>query len=369
MAKKLVVTRDLGDGYRLPAPLPSLKTSDPLLREVARYLRLGGGPAEIGLALSSPSPAVRALVVRYLSLPEALDLGAAPWDQRAYDAMTPAEKRARTKVHRAAERAQRERAWGLFHAVTALSDTDEGRSLARGRFLEADARARFEIARALLGQRERLSREDFAVIATLLDAEPSVDGPTSYPFGAVGAVEMSPDDAWERLHPRLALDAMTEPRRREQALAILQALYGSKSIDPRWADTLRPLLQDPALGAGALWPLGRFALDASWVEPLLGFVHLTPGAVNVWDRRAIAMIARVADARCAPYLMQALAQHAAAAPEILDGLARCVSDEVRAAVRAWLEPRALEDPPPAWLPLAQARAILDEGAGRGGATG
>lgn len=368
MAKKLTVKADLGDGYRLPAPLPTLKTSDPLQAKVGRYLRLGGGPAEVAQALSSPSPAVRALLVRYLSLPEALDLGAAPWDQRAYDAMTPVEKRARTKVHRAAERAQRERAWGLFHAVTALSDTREGRALARARFFEAESRARFEIARALLGQRERLSREDLAVIATLLDAEPSVDGQNGYVFGAVGAVEMSPDDAWERLHPRLALDAMTDPRRRDQALAILQALYATTSLDPRWAGTLRPLLRDPVMGAGALWPLGRCSLDASWVEPLLGFVHLTPGVVNVWDRRAIALIARVADARCAPYLMQALAQHAAAAPEILDGLARCANDEVRAAVRAWLEPRELEDPPPAWLPLAQARAILDEGASRGGAT-
>lgn len=361
MAKKRAVTLDLGDGYRLPAPLPSLGVTDPLLVELEKYLHLGGGPAEITLALAAPAPAVRALLTRYLARPEALDLGVAPWDQRAYDAMTPVEKRARSKVHRAAARAQQERAWGLFHAVTALSDTDEGRALARARFHEAGARARFEIARALLGRRERLSREDFAVIATLLDADPAPDGQPGYAFGAVGAVEMSPDDAWERLHPRLGTDALNDERGRQQALAVLHALHEAKTVDPRWGDALRPLLQDPVLGAGALWPLGRLALDASWVDALLGFVHLNPAVVNVWDRRAIAMIARVADARCAPFLMHALAQHSAAAPEILAGLSRCVNDEVRAAVRAWLEPRLREDPLPAWIPLAQARAILEGG--------
>jgi len=359
MAKKRVVTLDLGNGYRLPAPLPSLGATDPRLVEVERYLHLGGGPAEITQALASPAPAVRALLTRYLSLPEALDLGVAPWDQRAYDAMTPAEKRARSKVHRAAARAQQERAWGLFHAVTALIDTDEGRALARARFHEAGARARFEIGRALIARRERLSRDDFAVIATLLDAEPAPDGLPAFTFGAVGAVEMSPNDAWQRLHPRLAPDAVREERGAKQAIAILHALNEAKTVDPRWADTFRRLLRDPVLGAGALWPLGRLALDASWVEPLLGFVHLNPAVVNVWDRRAIAMIARVADARCAPYLLHALAQHSAAAPEVLDGLSRCVNDEVRAAVRAWLEPRMREEPRPAWIPWAQAQAIVD----------
>ncbi len=90
-------------------------------------------------------------------------------------------------------------------------------------------------------------------------------------------------------------------------------------------------------------------------------MHLNPAVINVWDRRAIAMIARVADARCAPFLMHALAQHTAAAPEIMDGLSRCVNDEVRAAVHAWLELRLREVPLPAWVPLAQARAILDGG--------
>lgn len=363
MAKKRVVTLDLGDGYHLPAPLPSLGATDPLLAAVEEYLRLGGGPAEITLALASPAPAVRALLTRYLSLPEALDLGAAPWDQRAYDAMSPAEKRARSKVHRAAARAQQERAWGLFHAVTALSDTDEGRALARARFHEAGARARFEIARALLGRRALLSREDFAAIATLLDAEPAPDGLPAFSFGAVGEVERSPDDAWERLHPRLAPDAVREERGRQRALAILHALNEAKTVDPRWADAFRRLLRDPVLGAGALWPMGRLELDATWVDALLGFVHLDPAVVNVWDRRAIAMIARVADARCAPYLLHALAQHSAAAPEVIAGLSRCVNDEVRAAVRAWLEPRLREEPRPAWIPWAQAQAIVDGASG------
>ncbi|MFO0626178.1 MAG: hypothetical protein U0325_11230 [Polyangiales bacterium] len=184
MAKKTTASLDLGDGYRLPAPLPSIADGDPWLARVERFLHDGGGEVDVTRALREPDAALRAFLRRYLALPAATDLGAAPWDQHAYDALTPAEKRARSKKHRAAAKAKSERGWGLFFAVEALLDDRDGRALALARFAVAPPDARFEIARAFWTARDRVTADECATFAALLDAPATPEAIQALRYGA-----------------------------------------------------------------------------------------------------------------------------------------------------------------------------------------
>ncbi|MEZ4391774.1 MAG: hypothetical protein R3A48_11810 [Polyangiales bacterium] len=348
-------------GHRLPAPLPKLKVVDPFCARVQTYLRKGGGDAEVRRALEDPSPEVRALLLRYLAMPESADVGAAPWDPLTHDALDPALRRLYKKSLRAVERARGPRVWGLFYAVRALAPFADGRALALARFREGSDDARLHIARAWVEAPAHLTERELDALATMLDGPATPETLPSLKTGAWAAYRREPSVAFERLSPRLAPAAIDSAEGAQRAIAVLVTLRGETSLDPRWGEVIRPLLRHRALGGFAVWALDPSPLDRSWVDDLLAYLHLEPGFVNVWDLQALTLLTRVPDPRASAVFREALATNSSAQQLVLTFFEAVPDEGLRADLAAWAERHAREGAPPDWPPLARARALLAQG--------
>ncbi len=345
-------------GHRLPAPLPKLKVTDPFCARVQTFLRKGGGDADVQRALEDPSPAVHALLLRYLAIPESADVGAAPWDQRTFDALDPALRRLYRKTLRAVERVRGPRVWGLFYAVRALAPSADGRALALARFREATADAQHHIARALTDVPAHLTDRELDALSTLLDGPATPDALPSLKTGAWAAYRRDPGTAFARLSPRLAPAATDHAEGSQRAIAVLVTVRGETSLDPRWGAVIRPLLRHPVLGSFAVWALDHVVLDPSWVDDLLAYLHLDPRLVNVWDQQALTLLTRTPDPRATPVFREALAKNSVALPQVLTFFEAVVDDDLRADLTAWAERQTREGAPSDWPPLARARDLL-----------
>lgn len=348
-------------GHRLPSPLPLLSVDDPFVARVQAYLRAGGGDAEVEQALRSPSPEVRAFLLRFLAMPESADIGVAPWSQSLYDTLAPAERRAYSRAHRVVETARSPRVWGLYFAVRALAACPEGRALARAHFLAADTGTREQIARALFDAREHLGNEDLEVLATLLDGEATPEAMRALGYGAWAAYHLDPSSAFERLSPRLDAAATDHSAGVQRALALLITLGREAGVDPRWAAAIRPLLRDRVLGAQSVWTLEVLPLDASWAEDLLAYLHLDPRMVNVFDVQAMKLLARLGEVRAVGVFVEALAKNSTAREVVLDAYERLPDPRLDEALRAWVSRHEREGVPEDWPPLVRARALLARG--------
>ncbi|MEZ4407756.1 MAG: hypothetical protein R3A52_14980 [Polyangiales bacterium] len=358
MAKRSAPKIDPRWGHRLPSPLPTLDTDDPFLQRVQKWLRDGGGDVEVDRAILDPSPALRAFMLRYLALPESADLGDAPWNQSTYDALDAATKRALRRTHNAVEAAVRARAWGLYYASRTLLPWPEGRAAALERFRDGSPAARFEVARACFDAPEHLTLTEYDALATLLDGDATPDALRAIAYGARAVYARDPDAAFERLAPMLPLHAAREEPARSRAIGVLLALRTVNPLPARWGDALRPLLGDLVLGGHAVWALDGFTLDESWVEPLLSYLHLTPGFVNVWDRQALTLLSRVADARTTEVFVHALAANSTACDVVLTAFERHFDDRAREALSAWYEARTRAGALASWAPYARAQRLL-----------
>lgn len=342
----------------MPAPLPELTADDAFSARVQAFVRAGGGDPAIGQELEHPSPAARAFLMRYLAMPESADLGAAPWSQPTYDGLDTAGRRLLSKTHRAVEAARNPRSWGLFYAVRALARWPDGRALALTRFREGSADARFEIARAFIDAKEHLTDAELDAVATLLDGAATPDTLRSLGFGAWAAYRRAPATAFERLHGLLAPDATRGVAGQQRAIAVLVTLRGETGLDARWGEVIRPLLRDRLLGGYAVWALDAYPLDASWVDDLLAYLHLDPKIVNVWDRQALTLLSRVADARAVDVFVAVIAQNPTAIEVVFEALARHPDARLRGAVVAWVEAVERGGGARDWAPLVRAKELL-----------
>lgn len=346
-------------GHRLPAPLPPLTVDDPFCERVQTYLRRGGGDVEVQRALEHPSPAVRALLLRYLAMPESADLGAAPpLDPRAYDALDTPLRRLYTKTQRAVEQARGPRAWGLFYAVRALAPSADGRALALARFREGTDDARWHIARALVDATAHLTDRELEALATMLDGPATPDTLSALKTGAWAAYRREPSTAFTRLSPRLAPAAIDGAEGALRATAVLVTLSGETALDPRWGEVIRPLLRRRALGAYAVWALNHVPLDPSWFDDLIAYLHLDPRLVNVWDTQALGLLVRLADRRANGVFREALEKNSSARDHVLSFFEAVPDEGLRADLIAWAERHTREGAPADWPPLARARALL-----------
>lgn len=342
----------------MPAPMPELPVDDPFVARVQTFVRRGGGDVDIARALEHPSPSVRAFLMRYLATPECADLGAAPWHQTTYDALDAAGRRLLSKTHRAVEAVRSPRSWGLFHAVRALARWPDGRALALVRFAEGSADARYEIARALVDAKEHLTDTELDALATLLDGPATPATLRALTFGVWAAYRRAPSTAFDHLAGHLSPEATRSPDGQQRAIAVLLALRTERDLDPRWGDVIRPLLRDRQLGGFAVWTLDAYPLDASWVDDLLAYLHLDPRLVNVWDRQALALLSRVADARTVDVFLTVMEKNLAAFDAVLAAFERHPDARLRGALEHWAADYDRRGGAADWEPYRHAKALL-----------